>query len=386
MNPKDGASHWKPSLASILVDVTPLQSEHRFRGVGLYTRQLVAGLIARMPEVQFAASRWGREQLPELIVPHTVWGYRGHRPAQVYWMYNEWFLREIIARTRPRLFHATDFNGTIRPAKIPTVATLYDLTALKQGLKHHGLSQRLSDLRWTVYYRHKLPRVDHLIAISHGVKIDAVNLLGIPPEQITVIPLGVDVQSLRPAVGAGPYNDHPPYFLFVGGADPNKNLPRILQAFSHITDRYPEIFFYFAGNWRTPDIQWLARSTTDIGISARVRHLGFVPQDDLASLYANAISFVFPSLEEGFGLPVLEAMACGCPVITSNRSVLAEVAGSAARLVDPENVDALVQALEDMLSSAITRQGYSAKGLQRVKEFTWDKMVERTIAVYQDVL
>jgi glycosyltransferase involved in cell wall biosynthesis len=292
----------------------------------------------------------------------------------------------MMSRGRPQLFHATDFNGLVRVRGVATVTTLYDLTALKEGFRSRGLSARLSDLRWWVYYQHKLPRADHIIAISDSAKQDAVSLLGIPPERITTIPLGVDLKRFTPQRNEGRFASEAPYLLFVGGRAANKNLDRVLDAFAEVGAHSSDLHLYLAGPWRPEDAEWLMGKCSNPGVRRRIRHLGFVHEEDLPSLYSNALAFLFPSLQEGFGLPVLEAMACGTSVITSNRGALLEVAGDAGLLVDPTDTLGLTSAIERVAEDKVLRLDLQERGVVRARAFNWEAVAKRTLEVYERVL
>jgi glycosyltransferase involved in cell wall biosynthesis len=370
----------------ILIDATPLQSEHRYRGVGTYTRHLTEGLAALAPDsVRFAATRHDLDALPASVLARAVTAPRGHRPAQLYWLYNEVYLRWIIRQTRPTVFHATDFNGLVRVRGVKTIATLYDCTSLRAGFHGRSVSERLSDVRWWVYYRHKLVHADHIVSISEHAKQDAVELLDIPAERITAIPLGVDLRHFRPSRGTGPFNGEKPYFLFVGGRAANKNLARVVRAFARVAPSLPDLMLFIAGPWRPIDHAWLREVSGGSEGWHRTRHLGFVSDAALPSLYGNAVAFVFPSLEEGFGLPVLEAMACGAPVITSNCSVLPEVAGDAALLVEPSSESDLASAMHELATSSGVREALIRRGYDRVQHFRWEDVAQQTLAVYRRV-
>ena len=315
------------------------------------------------------------------------WGFRPHKPAQVYWLYNELFLRSALTRTKPSLFHATDFNGVPTNSRIPVVTTLFDLTPLTLGGDTQGLSNRLSGWRWKTYYFRKLPYVDHIIAISEHAKSEACKILSIDPGQITVIPLGVDHQRYTPeAKGQGAYTSYPPYFLYVGGSDANKNLRRLIDAFQFIKEQWKDVQLVLAGKWSPGATQEFETVIQEKQLASRVRLLGFVPTADLPSLYANALAFVFPSLSEGFGLPVVEAMAAGLPVIASDIEILREVAGDAAILVNPTDTEAWAHALQSVLSSAQVANHYRLVGLQRAKLFHWHRVAQKTWTVYNQVL
>jgi glycosyltransferase involved in cell wall biosynthesis len=366
----------------VLVDATPMQSEHRHRGVGTYTTQLATRLAALIPAaVTFAATAHDRILLPEEVQSRAIFGRRGHRPAQVYWTYNEWFLRRCLRRSGARLFHATDFNGVVLARGVTTITTLHDLTALQEESHGTGPSDAASRLRWTIYSRHKLPRVSHIIAISDQVKADAVALLDLPEERITVIPLGVDVDRFVPATVDGP-GETSPYLLYVGNHSPNKNFDRVLTAFTRLATREPTVRLIVAGYWADADLNWLTAEARACGLGNRITHRGFVSAEDLPALYAHACAFVFPSIREGFGLPVLEAMASGTPVITSNRGVLAATAGDAAVLVDPFDTDALTRAMIELTTKPSMSRDLVARGMTRAAAFSWDSVARRTVEVY----
>jgi len=371
----------------IAIDATPLQSEHRFRGVGAYTRQLCEQLLAKIPdEVRFLATKNGLDLLAPGIQAKSTIGSRGHRPAQLYWVYNELYLRQMLGKLKPSLFHATDFNGTLRLPGIPTVATLHDLTNVDTALTHSSLSSRLSNWRWNVYYQKKLPRVDHIIAVSEHVKHDAMQKLAIASDRISVIPHGVDTTQFYPSRGTGLFAGRAPYVLYVGSRDPNKNLESVLAAFGLVAPEIPEIRLAIAGRWNPSDQVWLQqRVASDPSLQGRVDHVGFVSDADMASLYSNAEVFVFPSLAEGFGFPVIEAMACNTPVVASNRPPIPEVAGDAAVLIDPENAPSLATEVIRLLHDSHHAKDLVSRGSYQVEKYRWEKVSDQTIQVYRTV-
>lgn len=369
----------------IAIDATPLQSEHRFRGVGAYTRQLCEQLLTKIPdEVRFLATKNGLDSLSPTIQAKSTVGSRGHRPAQLYWVYNELYLRQMLGKLKPSLFHATDFNGTLRLPGIPTVATLYDLTNVQPIGSDSSLSTRLSNWRWDVYYHKKLPQVDHLIAISQYVKDDAVATLGIASDHISVIPLGIDTAQFYPSRGTGLFAGRAPYVLYVGSRDPNKNLESVLAAFGLVATEIADVRLAIAGRWNPSDEAWLQqRIDSDPSLHGRVDYLGFVSDADMASLYSNAEVFIFPSLAEGFGFPVLEAMACNTPVVASNRPPIPQVAGDSALLIDPLDPQAIATAILSILNSTARRNDLIQRGQTRARLYHWEKVAEDTIAVYR---
>ena len=367
---------------TILIDATALQSEHRLRGVGVYLANLIAGLEAETTlGATYLTSRIGGELVTGVLPrARTTEFVRPHRPAQVYWLYNELVFRRALNRIRPRVFFCPDFNGVVANPFGRTVAVLYDLTAMKLPPGALGPSQALSDWRWRAYAR-KLKAADHVIAVSTSAKKDAVALLSIPPEKITVIHLGLDHDRFNPGCAGEQAEINPPYFLHVGGFNDNKNQARVLRAFAAVATAHRDVELHFSGTWHESDIAWLQKSAESLGVGDRVKHLGYVAAERLPMLYANAAAFVFPSLEEGFGMPVLEAMACGTPVITSDCSSLPEVAGDAALLVDPYSIEALGAAMSRLLDDPDERSRLRTAGLLRAASFNWRITAQRTAAV-----
>ena len=360
----------------ILIDATPLQSEHRLRGVGAYVRYLVRHLEAKGHRPFYLASRVGLEHVQELLPPErTLYVYRPHTPAQVYWAYNELALRWAILRLRPRVLFCPDFNGLVGNPFGESVPMLHDLIPLKVREEGEGLGVRLSRLRWQVYFA-RVRRARYIIARSEIVKKDAVELLGIAPERITVIAQGLDRQRFVESTGQGPYAQEPPYFLHVGGSGANKNVRRVLEAFAELAPTHPETRLYLVGPWAPADKAWLEAEKARLGLSQRVRHLGFIPDADLPSLYGNATAVVFPSLEEGYGLPVLEGMASGAPVITSKASSLPEVAGDAALLVNPLEVESIAAAMRRILDEPGLAQMLRQRGRVQAGQFSWEALAE----------
>lgn len=366
-----------------LIDATPLQSEHRQRGVGTYVRYLVDALLRIAPdEVQFAISSSPGVTLPDAIMARSKANPRGHRPAQVYWLYNEIFLRYALLESRPQVFHSTDFNGLVSLPGIPTVATLHDTMALKQTTTaRQTLSEHLSQLRWSVYFR-KLKHATAIITVSDAVREDAVQYLGIDPNRMTTINPGVDVHQFRPDLSLPPELDIGQYFLCVGACQPNKNYERILQAFSRVAQQYANVRLVIAGRWRPDQMEWLRATIDFLGITRRVLHLGYVSADLLPALYSNAVAFLFPSIDEGFGSPVVEAMASGTPVVTTNSGALKEVAGSAGFLVNPYDTTHIEKALTDIYAQPRLRQELIQLGLRRSRQFSWERAAEQTLDVY----
>jgi glycosyltransferase involved in cell wall biosynthesis len=287
------------------------------------------------------------------------------------------------------LFHGLDQSGI--PLFFKTrrsVVTIHDVIPLV--------------LPWAFPRRHRwvltaaLARVrrqaDVVIVPSAAAAEDVVRYLNMDRQRITVIPMGCEAR-FQPLVSAGRmaqlrrrYALPERYVLFVGTLEPRKNIALLLQAFSRLLAERPEddLQLVVAGGKGWGDGRLIA-TTEALNIRRRVIFTGFVEDDDLPDLYRGAQMFVYPSLYEGFGLPVLEAMACGTPVITSNRSSLPEVAGDAALLIDPTRPDDLAAAMSAIMSNAALHEELRWKGLARAKEFTWEAVARKTMDVYRAV-
>ncbi len=225
--------------------------------------------------------------------------------------------------------------------------------------------------RLTAYFKYYIPQVlsqaEHIICNSEATAKDVTDFFKIPSKKITPIPLGYDSQRFQ-------FLDLPTknYFLYLGRHDHYKNLYRLIEAFANLPNSY-EYELWFAGptdNTYTPTLKTKIR---ELGLTNLVKFLDYVPTGELPKIISQAIALVFPSLWEGFGFPVLEAMGCGTPVITSNISSLPEVAGDAAILVNPKNVGEITDAMNIIAQDRGERSRLRTLSLARVKEFSWEK-------------
>ena len=248
-------------------------------------------------------------------------------------------------------------------------------------------------LDWLIYHAwlpRALPAADAVITDSMQSREDIVKHLRVTPERVTVVPLAADrrFRPVNPATVASVLQAHgvaQPYILYVGALESRKNLPRLLEAYALLRawSEQWRLVIVGARKWKSsPIFETVAR----LGLEPFVTFTGYVADDDLPALYAGAGLFAFPSLYEGFGLPVLEAMACGTPVVTSNSSSLPEVAGDAALLVDPYDVEAIAGAMRQVLEDPALARDLREWGLARAAEFSWERTARETVAVYEQAL
>jgi glycosyltransferase involved in cell wall biosynthesis len=344
-------------------------------GLGRYAAELQPALGAR-PDVnvlpiravrRVAASRAGRIA-------------QGLRRETLY--YPEGFAR-AARRVGAQLVHLPT-PAPVRAAGMPLVVTVLDLLPLR----HPELFTRQTRAHTRLYVPF-VRRATRLIVPSHYTRAEAIELLRVPPDRVVVIPIGraprfspraVDRDALEAELGVGER-----YVLTVGTLEPRKNLVTVLRAFRRVADAVPDVDLVITGGrgWRNDAFE---SELGGAGAARRVRLTGFVSDERLVDLYAGAACFVFPSLAEGFGLPPLEAMACGAPVIVSDRTALPEVVGDAALLVDPRDPAALAAQIVRVLDDSQLATGLREAGLERAHGFTWAATAAATENVYREAL
>jgi glycosyltransferase involved in cell wall biosynthesis len=235
-------------------------------------------------------------------------------------------------------------------------------------------------------------QADRILTVSEASKRDILRFFDIPPEKVQVVYNAIDERFLTPPAEATTdrvrqrYQLDHPFVLYVGNIKPHKNIERLIDAFGRARREGPADLKLVVIGDEISRYPSLRRMVHRHKLDKFVRFLGFQPQETLASFYRLASVFVFPSLYEGFGLPPLEAMACGTPVVTSNVSSLPEIAGDAALLVDPYDVDAIARGIQQALGDPTVRAGLIARGKARARQFSWTDSVGQIHAVYQEVL
>ena len=281
------------------------------------------------------------------------------------------------------LFHGTNYEIPFWSRR-PTVVTIHDLSMLLLSGVHR------QDLIWRSRWR--LPwmvkRASRIITPSNSIKTELCAAFGIHPDKVAVTPEAPrrvfkrreDPELLRRHGIAGDF------ILFVGTIEPRKNLRRLVEAFDQMlrnTSLSPTLVIAGGKGWMMDDFVSFIKEK---GLKDRVCLTGYLEDQDLCGLYSTCRAFVYPSLYEGFGLPPLEAMACGAPVITSRTPALMETVDTAARLIDPEDVDDIARAMTEMLSDAQVREHYAELGKVHVKKFSWEQTALKTLEVYRELL
>lgn len=349
-------------------------------GIGTYVR----GLMSTLP-------RYGVQ-----LDPVVAW----HRPARLaeaglsqarrlpvtrHALYRRWARRgKPRVGGRADLVHAPSLAFPSRDSR-PLVVTVHDLLFReypeaypKRGVDFH---ERAAGRLWDA----------DVVICPSDYTAEAVKGLKDPPKLVRVVPMGTDLSAPPPQdrdrvlerLGV-----ERPYVLWIGTVEPRKNPEGVVQGFVHAVESVPaakSLNLYLVGPpgwWRGEVGEFLEKK----GMTDRVRRLGWLPRSTLASLYSGAEAFLFPSLAEGFGLPVLDAMACGAPVVTSDRTSLPEVAGSAAMLCDPDDSESIGAQLAKVLRDRGLAEDLRRLGLRRAAELTWDRTARETVACYRELL
>ena len=370
---------------SFFVDSRPLQTGHAVRGIGILVRNLLLEMGRQDTCNEYVLLSEPDKMLPSFFMQQQcVSSYRLPRANRFDWVVDQLLIPQMVRQHGSKLFFATDFACYPFPRNwIRSVAIVYDLIpflfpemmAEKPPVVRMGLKFNFANLR----------RARRLLAISEATKNDTVKLLGVKPERIQVVYPGIDHALFNTANGSQYIKDiygiNGDYFLFVGDPEWRKNLRGVLEALSGL----PESIKLVIAGKRAPEDPQLMKWMEETDTMKRVILPGFVPDEDLPSMYGHARGFLFPSRYEGFGLPVTEAMACGCPVITSRNSSLPEVAGDAALYVDPESSEEIREAMMTLLRDANLCETLRMRGLEQVKKFTWERAARETLAALREV-
>jgi len=374
-----------------------LQTRGRFRGVGSLWRELLGSLALIDREHRYCliyahghASADDDIDYPDNFrkISCRVPFFPGTVSAPWLWSLDSIRQARIVRNLDASIFIDTTFADLIFPSRpLPGIRNLiwvYDLIPwLYQD--YFLQTQRLAAIK-KVMLRSKLrsaTRATALLTISESTRQDIHYQTGYPLDKITAIPLGVDPAYFRPAKKtppeARPELDLPDrYILFVGALDPHKNLPRALEAYAAVRRRLdvPPLLIVGKVDSDLKPFEWLRAEVTRLGLVDQVHFLDWVQKADLIALYHGADYLLFPTLYEGFGLPALEAMAAGCPVLTSNTSSLPEVVGECAVLVNPSDTDSIASGMARMGGDPILRATLSARGQERARGFTWQRTAE----------
>lgn len=357
---------------SLLVNLSALMQKPT--GISVYTRNLLPELAALSPIVlsnQKTTSDYTnitQINIPDRLSPE--YGYEGHA-RRLWWMQS----------TLPKLYR--ELGSPLIFSPLPE-APIY--TECRFIVTAHDLIPLRFPQKWSLstnYFRYVVPKIlkeaVHIVANSYATARDLERFYNISSRKITPVPLAYDRETFKRYDPSDSQLEER-YFLYIGRQNAYKNLSRLIEAFSQISQSTAAQLWLVGPSDQRYTAQLTAQAES-LGVAASVRFLDYVAHAELPKLLNNAIALTFPSLWEGFGLPVLEAMACGTPVITSNLSSLPEVAGDVAILIDPYNVDELADAMRMVASDAQLRQQLKTAGIKRAQLFSWEKTGQQTVDI-----
>lgn len=374
----------------VLIDATGVTRKKA--GVGVYAKSLIDRLAASAeaelyllvqdddPDFAYPDQR----NVTTLRVPS-----RFFRVVPLRLLFEQTWLPLLLRRHHIDVVHSLHYSfPLLRPGKAKSLVTIHDMTSFSMPEVHIALKK----LYYRLFIRLSRTYADGLIFISRSARADYLRLLGEHRGVSEVIhhgkdpdfrPLEPQQQEALTAVRSH-YGIPPHYLLYVGTIEPRKNLERLIEAFAIIAPRFPDTTLVLAGmmGWKQ---EHLPARIRELGLEARILLPGFVTEKEKALLIAGCSLFLYPSLYEGFGLPILEALASGVPTITSETSALPEVAGDASILVDPLNVAALAEATERVLSSAELQRALAEAGPVQAGKFTWERTAAETERLYRRV-
>jgi len=370
----------------IALDAIPLTEAKT--GVGHYTDALAEGLARAYPDHQY-----------DLLSPLEFdFDYNGDKPKNLNRqfiplrsrsIFRKWWLVGLPSLLRiyqVDVFHGTNYCVPVF-APCPTVVTIHDLSLYTQSHTHEAANVKRGKRRMPIMAR----LASLIIAPSEWTRREIVERLRVSSEKVRVIYEAAreGMKPLPPHFCQGvldKYQIRPPYLLYVGTIEPRKNLLTLIRAYDELlrtTPLRPQLVLAGGRGWLCDEVFKLAE---DLKLQDQVHFTGYVEDGDLPALYSAAEAFVYPSFYEGFGLPPLEAMACGAPVITSDVSSLPEVVGKAGLTHAPNNTRALTEAMAKLLGDETTREHFKREGLKQAAKFSWERAARETQSIYDEVL
>jgi glycosyltransferase involved in cell wall biosynthesis len=348
----------------VALDATYLVDPHP-SGIAIYSRELLEGLARSHPGDQF-------------LHFYRLKQYRRSMPAAFPNVRKRLLLPPIPSTApwrQPDVFHALNQRVDSHPAR-HVISTFHDLFVMTGEYSSADFRAR-----FTTQARHAAERSDLIITVSEFTRDQVVSCLNVDRERIRVVPHGVHLPD-DPA----PLDRRERFILCVGALQVRKNVIRLIQAFERLPARVVSGWkLVLAGSTAGFGAAEIVACTEQSSASSQIQLRGYVTAAELKDLYQRALIFAFPSLDEGFGIPVLEAMANGIPVLTSNRSALPQVVGDAAVLTDPYDLDGISHALGGLIENESLRAKLRVLGLERARLFPWERTVQATYAVYEEL-
>jgi len=340
---------------TLLLNYKPVLSQPT--GIGVYANAI-------LPDLQC---------LSHILIPGGSPGSHVERITRFAW--TQIHLPSVARRNRASLIFTPAPEGYLGQQTTPQVMMVHDL----RPLSHPKLT--LQSFYFKAWVPSLLRQAKHLLTNSNHTALEILRLTGINEQKLTVIPLGYDSSLYKPSQAA-PNSHERPYILHVGQAYPHKNIGRLICAFALVRVQHPDLQLVLVGKSLGRESQRIVHLISQLQLDSHVLFKHYVPREELPALYQHAIAFVYPSLWEGFGLPILEAMACGTPVITSYGSGTEEIASNCAVLVNPYSINSIADAINMLVINPAMRARLHALGNKRVRAFSW----KRTALATADLL
>lgn len=366
------------------IDATTIYTS-RPTGLGVYSINIINELAKLHDDLVV----WTVDDSSLKIAPAKIrkvmrpFRFLGNHLFQLRPFWVEFVLPKLLAREKIDVLYTTIPNGLLH-SPVPHVVTVHDLIPLTFP------EDAPRSVRWN--FKHRLPGIlrqaERIIAVSPHTKQDVIDHYRIPPEKIHIVSEGYELNHFRPDVDLAVLDNYgllpKKYVLYVGNSSARKNILRLIDAFNMVKNKIPHRLV-LVGTKQPNERKALIEKISRYNLTNRVCLLDYIPYCDLPALYAGADLFAFLSLYEGFGLPVLEAMACGAPVLTSCTSSLPDVVGDAGLLADPLSVNDIADKLQSLLLGPKKKKVATAAGLERCKQFRWSSAAKEIYGILQDV-
>lgn len=361
----------------------------RYHGIGRYAFNLLKKMISQAPCYDFVLYRGEdrntRFQWENILNKPNVSVIEGPRP--IYWPHEQLLWPYYIKRDSIDLFHTPYFVVPLL-TEIPSIMTVHDMI-------FDIYPQYMPNAWMRPYYRflmkYGLEKVSNIVTVSNNTAKELGNYYQYSIDKLVIVHEGVDKEFFpidnqeRLDAVRNKYGLESPFILSVGAHRPHKNFGRLVKAFSFLRKDYPHDLV-IVGPLDERFADEVTREVAHFDLTERVVQLNWVPEYDLPALYVLAVAVVLPSLHEGFGLPALEAMACGTPIIAANNSSLPEVLEGAGILVDPYNLEDIADSMRLLIENDKIRMGLSQAGLKRSADFSWDKSAQRVLEIYREIV
>ena len=352
----------------VALDATPLTLSSG--GLPRYVTELSIALAREFPEDIYFLLSDQPFPMPDRTPANLVRGRQPHSAAERRWWL--WGIQNALKQTRAEIFHGTNFEVPYL-GSTPAVLTIHDLSPWREkAWQLHTHNADADRVRWRTPWLVRMRRARVILTVSDAVRAEVIEHFGIPPDRVRAVPLAAS-SHFRPLTPTSP--PQKPFFLFVATLEPRKNVAGLVEGWRESrAETNAELII--AGRNRA--------DFAEIPACEGLHFLGEVTDQELPRLYSDALAFVYPSHYEGFGLPVLEAMQCGCPVITSRDPAVMEVSGGAA--IHTSSSHEIAEAMRAIAANPRLRNVLSGCGLQRASVFSWSRTARETRAIYEEVL